>query len=155
MGPIEWLEHRIPPPLVMLSTALLMWLLDGALPGWRWSLDGSVWGWGIALCGVAIDAYCFAGFVRHKTTVNPLQPENASAIVSTGLYRFSRNPMYLGMAIVLLGWTVVLGNPVCFFGLPLFMGYIQRFQIIPEENALARRFGEEYLAYARRVRRWL
>ena len=112
-------------------------------------------GWGIVLCGVFIDLYCFAGFVRRKTTVNPLRPENTSHLVCDGFYRISRNPMYLGMALVLLGWCVVLYNLVSILGIALFVLFINRFQIEPEERALTALFGEEYLSYMRRVRRWL
>lgn len=154
---MRWLEHRIPPPLVMLATGFLMWWTDRWLPGLRMNpvLEWvTLLGWGVAICGFAMDLYCFIGFIQRKTTVNPLKPENASAIIVSGFYRFSRNPMYLGMVLVLVGWVLVLQNPASLVATALFMAFITRFQIIPEERALTARFGEAYLAYTRRVRRW-
>lgn len=142
----------------MFSTALLMWLLDRAVPAARLSLSFdflSILGGLLILCGFAIDVYCLLGFIRRKTTASPLKPENASLIISDGFYRYSRNAMYLGMAILLLGWSLVLRNPLCLLVLPVFVAFINRFQIAPEERALTARFGDQYLAYTRRVRRWL
>ena len=142
----------------MFSTALLMWVVDRSVSFSRLpaSLDAlSFFGWGLMLCGFAVDVYCLLGFIRRKTTASPLKPGNASLIISDGFYRFSRNPMYLGMAILLIGWCFVLRNPLCLLGIPAFVAFINRFQIEPEERALTDLFGEEYLAYTRRVRRWL
>jgi protein-S-isoprenylcysteine O-methyltransferase Ste14 len=94
-------------------------------------------------------------FRRARTTVNPLAPLNASAIVDSGVYRLSRNPIYLGMALGLGGlalwWANVAGGAFVL----LFCAYLTQFQIKPEERALLARFGQPYAAYLRRVRRWL
>lgn len=150
------LEHRVPPPLVGAITAALMlgaaWLapaLTFPLP-WRTPIVVA-----LVCVGIAIGVIAFAHFRRARTTVNPLDPGQASALVASGLYRFTRNPMYLGMAILLAAWAVYLSHGAAFLGLPLFVAYINRFQIEPEERALRARFGEEFEAYCRRVRRWI
>lgn len=94
-------------------------------------------------------------FQRAKTTVNPLHPERATAVVTGGIYRFTRNPMYVGIALVLVGWFVVVGGLSAIAGLPLFAWYITRFQVVPEERALSSKFGAEYADYLQSVRRWV
>ena len=96
-----------------------------------------------------------ASFRSAGTTVDPRVPEKASRLVVTGIYRYSRNPMYLGLAIILLGWGIHLGNPVNLLCIAAFMFVITKWQIKPEEAALRDLFGEEYDAYCRRVRRWI
>lgn len=150
------LEHRVPPPIVGACTAGLMlgaaWIAPALTFQLPWRMPIVV---GLFCIGVALDVIALGYFLRARTTINPLQPGKASALVASGIYRFTRNPMYLGMATLLLAWAVYLSNGAAFLGLPLFVGYINRFQIEPEERALKARFGEEFEAYCRRVRRWL
>lgn len=94
-------------------------------------------------------------FHRARTTVNPLRPEAASAFVVSGIYRVTRNPMYVGMAIVLLAWAIYLSHPLSLLGVVAFVAYIQRYQIAPEEKALRALFPGAFEAYSREVRRWL
>ncbi|ATA72383.1 hypothetical protein CGC49_03155 [Capnocytophaga sp. H4358] len=93
-------------------------------------------------------------FRRLKTTVNPTTPEKSSRMVSTGIYRFSRNPMYLGMAFGLVGLVFYFGNCLSWFGVAGFVAYITYFQIIPEEVVLKRIFGKSYEDYCQKTRRW-
>lgn len=109
----------------------------------------------VAAVGVSFDAIALLHFLRRRTTLNPLKPDSASALVTGGIYRFTRNPMYLGLATLLLAWAIYLGNLAALAGVPLFILYMNRFQIAPEERALEARFGAEYIAYRTRVRRWL
>ena len=102
----------------------------------------------IALAGVV-------EFVRRKTTVNPVTPGAAAVIVTSGIYRFSRNPMYLGLLLVLMGWAVWLSNLMAFALLPFFVLYMNRFQIEPEERALSAKFGRAFIDYMGSVRRWI
>ncbi len=150
------LELRIIPPLAMLICAALMWGLarmtpDMALPdGLRTSTWRLLLAAGLVIMGVAA-----FHFIRARTTINPMKPETANALVTTGLYRFSRNPIYVADVLFLLAWGVYLSNP---FSLALTAGfilYINRFQIIPEERALEENFGQEYRNYKSRVRRWI
>lgn len=109
----------------------------------------------LALLGVSI---CLAGvraFRQKRTTVDPTRPEAATTLVVHGIYTRTRNPMYLGFVTALLGWAVYLGTLSGLLVLPLVVGYLNVFQIQPEEAALRRRFGPVFDAYADRVRRWL
>lgn len=150
------LELKIPPPLVLFACGLLMWLLAVLLPGLHFVMPGQLElavllaasGMGVAIAGVL-------AFRQASTTINPTRPSATSSIVSSGVYRFTRNPMYLGMLLCLGGWAVFLGNPLSLLGLPLFVAYLNRMQIGPEERALATKFGEPYTQYLSRVRRWL
>jgi protein-S-isoprenylcysteine O-methyltransferase Ste14 len=96
-----------------------------------------------------------AAFRRARTTVNPLQPDRASALVSAGIYRYTRNPMYLALAMALLAWGLWLGHAVAPCGVAIFVAWMNRYQIAPEERALAGLFGAEFERYRREVRRWL
>ena len=153
---MSWLEHRIPPPLVAVSFGLAMWALARWFPlanlsfPWRGVVAGLV-----LLAGLATVALAIARFVRASTTVDPLNPEAASALVTTGIFRQTRNPMYLGMALVLAAWALWLGDGGSALLVAGFVAYISRFQIAPEERALQRGFGEDFEAYKRRVRRWI
>lgn len=133
-----------------------MWGLAKTFPGI--AIDASFLRWSaIAVMGsgVLIEAVSVLAFLRARTTVTPLKPEKASTLVVGGLYRVSRNPMYLGMLILLIGWSLWLGNPASLLLLPVFVIYLTVFQIKPEESALSEKFGADYDAYRRRVRRWL
>lgn len=150
------LELKIPPPLVLFVCGLLMWLLAYLLPSLGFDLPGQLAlaalligaGLGVAIAGVL-------AFRQASTTINPTRPSATSSIVSTGVYGFTRNPMYLGMLLCLGGWALFLGNLLSLLGLPLFVAYLNRMQIGPEERALGAKFGEPYAQYCSRVRRWL
>ena len=140
----------------MLLFAASMWLLSAsessmalALP-WRQTLAITVW-----CLGITISLAGLLEFWRAKTTINPLNPEAASAMVTSGIYHYTRNPMYVGLLFALVGWAVWLSHLIAFALLPLFVLYINRFQIGPEERALAAKFGEEFRQYRSSVRRWL
>jgi protein-S-isoprenylcysteine O-methyltransferase Ste14 len=100
----------------------------------------------------------FAGiwkFRKAKTTIDPTKPEKASYLVSGGIYRVTRNPMYLGMQLIIIAAIFKFGNYYGFIALPFFILYITQFQIKPEERIIERIFGEEYVLYKKKVRRWL
>lgn len=109
----------------------------------------------LGLVGLAFDLAGLLAFRSHRTTVNPLSPHKASALVTGGVYRITRNPMYVGMAFLLLAWAVHLSALLPLLGPVLFVLYITRFQIQPEERVLQQLFGEAYTDYRRAVRRWL
>lgn len=94
-------------------------------------------------------------FTRLGTTWKPQKPEKATALITTGIYRHSRNPMYLAASALLLALGIALGDLIALLLVPCFVLYLTRFQIVPEERALERLFGEDYREYKRRVRRWL
>jgi protein-S-isoprenylcysteine O-methyltransferase Ste14 len=153
---LKWLEHRIPPPVVGVLAGVAMWLLSQA--GAPLVVDDMV-RYGVAAVlvatGLGFDVLGLLAFRAARTTVNPLHPEKASALVSAGVYRVTRNPMYVGMLCLLLAWAAFLATPAVLVGPLLFVLYITRFQIIPEERILRERFGEPYVEYMKQVRRWI
>ena len=154
------LELKIPPPVVALCLALLMWLVASSAPpvappfdlpfGLRASVAAS-----LALIGQGISIAGIVSFRRARTTINPLKPGATSALVRSGVFRFTRNPMYLGLLLTLVGWAVWLWSLAALLLLPVFVLYIDRFQIGPEERALAKLFGAEFAGYRTSVRKWL
>ncbi len=156
----RWYEHKIPPPVIDLAVGVLMWGLARAVPSaqlWPqqpWSVATAV-GLAIAFAGGGVALAGALQFNRARTTVNPLSPHKASALVTTGIFRHTRNPMYLGMLLVLVGWGIYLGNAAAWAALPLFVGLLNQLQIKGEERVLRERFGDEYARYTARVRRWL
>ncbi len=150
------LDNRIPPPaLVLIAGALMATARLGsaapALPdGWRFGLAVAFF----VAAGV-FGAPAFAAFGRAKTTINPVRIHEGSSLVTTGIYRFTRNPMYVALTSLLCAWAVLLNQPLAFAGPVLFALFINRFQIVPEERVLTQKFGAAYEAYRRSVRRWL
>jgi len=150
------LEHRIPPPVVAVLIATAMWGVSTLRP--HLPLVPVVRQLAVAalvVAGVGFDLLGLVTFRRAKTTINPLQPGKAAALVTAGVYRITRNPMYVGLALLLAAWAVHLSSLWPFLGPVLFVLYISRFQIVPEERVLRSMFGEAYATYAARVRRWL
>jgi protein-S-isoprenylcysteine O-methyltransferase Ste14 len=153
---MQALELKIPPPAVTVLIAGAMWVVSLVTP----SLDVprlirvvaaiaiAVAGGGIALSGAV-------SFRRAGTTVNPMKPETASSLVTTGIYRVTRNPMYVGDLFVLVAWAIFLSAPWALAGALAFVLYMNRFQIAPEERVLSAMFGTGYSTYTSRVRRWL
>jgi protein-S-isoprenylcysteine O-methyltransferase Ste14 len=140
----------------MIFAGALMWVLDRRLPLTHW-LEPP-WN-GLALApaavGVGIAAAALARFRQAQTTVNPVDLSKSSRLVTDGIFRVSRNPMYLGLLLLLIGWALWLGSASPWFIPPLFVMLITRVQIIAEEQALGALFGEQYLAYRRRAARWI
>ena len=149
------LELKIPPPIVATLVAALMWLASRA-PALRLEVPARrMIAASLAVFGVAVATAGISSFKRAQTTVNPLKPQSTSSLVVSGVYRVSRNPMYVGMLLMLLGWAVLLSNVLALAIVPAFVLYMNRFQIGPEETVLARMFGGEYETYRSRVRRWI
>lgn len=146
----------IPPPVQAIIFAGLMWLIATQFPqfGFSSSLQQPL---AILVCiiGIGIDLVSVGLFAREKTTVSPFSPDKTETLVTSGLYQYTRNPMYLGMACILTGLAIWLGNYAAFVMIPCFIWYITQLQIIPEEEILLEKFGEEYGEYMLRVRRWV
>lgn len=150
------LELRIPPVVLVLLSGAAMSGVARLFPQADFAVPARPW-W-IALFVVLALAITIAGvatFRRRETTVNPRTPDKATSLVSGGIYRFSRNPMYLGFLLLLAAWFFYVENWAAAILLPLFVLYMNRFQIRPEERALEARFGAEFERYAAAVRRWL
>lgn len=150
------LENKIPPPIVVLICSLSMWLISLISPLIETDFFVRV------ILSLAIftvgSFFCIAGVVsfrKAKTTVNPLKPETASSLVSSGVYRISRNPMYVGLSLFLVSLSTYLSSPLSIIGVVAFIFYMNRFQIEPEERALKEIFGTDFLNYMSQVRRWL
>ncbi|MEO6004494.1 MAG: isoprenylcysteine carboxylmethyltransferase family protein [Opitutus sp.] len=147
---------RIPPVAVVVITGMLAWLGCRAYPALKVESAAGLW---LTAALMAAGAGCSLGgvlsFRRARTTVNPMTPEAATTLVISGIYRFTRNPMYLGFALLLGAWATWLANPVALLALPLFVSYLNRFQIRAEEAALHARFGSAFTHYQAQVRRWI
>jgi len=150
------LELKIPPPVVAVLMAGAMWRLSFIPP----LLDVPTFirvaaAATIALAGVGFSLAGIVSFRRAKTTVNPMKPETTSSLVRSGVYRVTRNPMYVGLLFVLVAWAVFLCSVWAALGPAAFVLYINHFQIAPEERVLSAMFGTGYSTYKARVRRWL
>ena len=150
------LELKIPPPLVALATAALMWLASRTVPGLRFAFPGRIYfAAGLAALGVLSAVSGVVAFRLARTTLNPMKPDSATSLVASGIYTVTRNPMYLGLLLALSGWAIFLSHVLAFIFLPAFVIYITRFQIVPEEKTLVSLFGHDFESYQSRVRRWL
>jgi protein-S-isoprenylcysteine O-methyltransferase Ste14 len=146
----------IPPPIVAMLVAALMWLTDAALPRARFELPlRDVLVGALALLALGLMLLAVWAFWRARTTVNPMRPERASSLVTTGVFAYSRNPIYLGDLLLLAAWAMWLGNAASLSLLAAFVAWITLTQIRAEEAALRARFGADFDDYCRRVRRWL
>ncbi|MEO8743617.1 MAG: isoprenylcysteine carboxylmethyltransferase family protein [Lysobacteraceae bacterium] len=153
---MQALELKIPPPLVVLLVGTAMWFVARTGPSIELSHFARVFAFIVlALVGGVTAIAGEREFKRAKTTANPLKPQNASALVTSGVFRFTRNPMYLGLVLFLLGWAAYLCSAWALVGPVIFVLYISRFQIAPEERILSNLFGTAYADYRSRVRRWL
>lgn len=146
------LDTRIPPPLLALAIGIAMAFAgsDGPAEGWRTALAAALF----VLAGV-FGVPAVRAFRRAGTTVDPVRVDRSSALVTTGIYRVTRNPMYVALTLLLAAWAARLGGPWPWLGPLALVLWLDRFQIRPEERAMAARFGADYAAYAARVRRWL
>jgi protein-S-isoprenylcysteine O-methyltransferase Ste14 len=150
------LEQKIPPLMITIIFAVFMYLTSLYLNFFSLALSFNVemlliffiLGVTFALAGVI-------SFKKHQTTVNPMNTENVSTLVKSGVYRYTRNPMYVGMLMVLLGYCLYLNNPINLLLIALFVWYMSKFQIKPEEVFLTSVFGNEYVIYKESVRQWL
>jgi len=150
------LELKVPPPVVLLFMAGLSWLASCAAPTLSFVLPHrNALVAALLVAGVCVAILGVTSFRRARTTLNPLRPEKSSALVMSGIYRYTRNPMYLGLLLVLVGWSFFLANALAFVFLPVFILYMNRFQIQPEERVLVSLFGQQFTAYQSKVRRWL
>ena len=153
---MTFLENRIPPPVVTLLTCIVMSVAAWAthtleLRGIPYKMIALI----LIATGLLLLAPAVAAFRRAKTTINPVQIERASTLVTTGIFRFTRNPMYLGMATVISGVAFALGNLWLLFGTIFFVTYTTWFQILPEERVMREKFGLQYHEYCQKVRRWV
>lgn len=150
------LEHTIPPPVVAGGIALAMWFVSPGSLLWSDMLRprGFV-ALVLVIAGLVFDLLALLTFLRARTSINPLRPHRASVLITHGVYRLTRNPMYVGLLCYLTAWAVFLATPWALAGPCLFVVTMNRFQIAPEERVMREKFGKEFEDYAARVRRWL
>jgi len=150
------MKTKIPPPIVLLIFVLLMWSVARFVNAWQFTMPAQFTISLILLSlGFLVTIAAVVGFRGAATTVNPLAPEKATSLVTSGVFRFSRNPMYLGMLLVLLAWFLYLGSLLNLTLVFFFVLFMVRFQIEPEEQAMQKLFGTAYTDYQSHVRRWL
>jgi len=153
---LSLLELKLSPVMTTAVLAVAMWFIADnnaglQLPaGLRWAALLL-----LLTAGAAVGLAGVRTFHRARTTVNPYRPQASSRLVTSGVYRHTRNPMYLGLMLALAGWGIYLANPWSLLLGFAFVPFMNRFQIRPEERALEKTWGEEFRNYCRRVRRWL
>ena len=153
---MQWLELKIPPLLVWLVFAGVMLAVAHFATGLSFPLSARpALALPLVALGIAVALSGVVAFRSKRTTVSPLTPSACSSVVSSGVYRLSRNPMYLGFFLALVGWALYLSNAAAVLLLPAFVAYMTQYQIKPEERALLAKFGAEFAEYMARVRRWV
>jgi len=149
-------ELKVPPAALVVVFAVAMWAASTVFSAASFPLPGaSIIAFALAFIGSGIAVAGVFAFRRHDTTVNPMKPETTATIVTAGIYCVTRNPMYLGIAFVLLGLAIYLANLAALLLVPAFIAYMTRFQIKPEERALLEKFGSNFADYMAAVRRWI
>ena len=150
------LELKIPPPAQFAITAAAMFGVSKIVPALKFTLTGStILGIGLGIVGLSSAIMGVTQFKKAQTTPNPQALEKVSSMVTSGIYQYSRNPMYLGLVLILLGWALYLSHLLAFVLVQIFIVYIARFQIQPEESVLTKKFGQAYQNYCAKVRRWI
>lgn len=153
---VKALELKAPPLLVIAVAAGLMWALAWYAPLVLITFAGqTLIAALIAILGVQMAIAGVRACHAHETTINPLKPEESSNLITDGIFKFTRNPIYLGLLVMLIGLAIWLGALTPLIVLPLFVWYLGRFQIVPEERSLQAQFGDEYRNYCKQTRRWL
>lgn len=153
-----FVKALIPPPVVLLICGLLMWLADKWTPSLDFQIRSRMILFRIILFGgMCVLAAGVVNIIRRKTTIHPDRRSLAAstALVTTGVFRYTRNPIYLGMAIILTAWVVFLESWLALIGVFVFIAFITQYQIRPEEVALEKIFGDVYVRYRKNVRRWI
>ena len=150
------LHLKIPPAVVTLIIAIAMWWIDKFLV-FIWAEFGqTIWiSFLFLTVGGVFGTTGLIEFYKNSTSIDPHKPQKASKLVTGGIYSISRNPMYVGLLFILMGYGFYLGNVLTFLLLPLFVSYMNSYQVKPEERAMEEKFGEEYVRYKKEVRRWL
>ena len=150
------LELKVPPVAQVIVTVAAMVGISKIAPALKFSLGGSTaLAVGLGVIGLGSGILGVTQFRKAQTTPNPQALEEVSSLVTSGVYQYSRNPMYVGLVLILFSWALYLSHFLAFVLLPLFILYMTRFQIQPEERMLAQKFGKHYQAYLKKVRRWI
>ena len=149
-----YIKTKFPPPLVALTFGFLINYTKNIFPKIEIKNE-IIFGSFMIITGLVIILSAIILFKKYQTTITPLNPSNATKLITDGIYKFSRNPMYLGLLLMLLGISIILNLTGGIFLIPLFILYLNLFQVIPEENAMVDLFKNEFLDYKKNVRRWI
>lgn len=150
------MELKIPPLLQVLIFGLGMLFVARLLPSLAFPIPVNIpIGMLVISIGAVLAIIGVVEFRKAKTTVDPRHPQKSEKLVTSGIYAISRNPMYIGFLVMLLGWCIILENIAGFLFLPAFVLFLNQFQIKPEERFLLQKFGADYSGYCRKVRRWI
>ena len=148
------MKNKIPPPIITLICALLIYLSKPFFPELIFNYFNQI-SLFFLISGFIIILISFLRFKKEKTTINPIKIEKASSLVTNGIFKYSRNPMYLGMVLILIS----IGIKFNFHGGLLLVGFfvyfITYFQILPEEKAMLKLFGKDFINYKNKTRRWV
>ena len=150
------IEAKLPAPVIAAAAGALMkfYATAGSI-----AIDSSPWrmdlGIALSLASAVLALAAVATLMRSRTTIDPTRPTRATALVTRGVFRFSRNPLYLSLLMLLVAYAVRLDSLVVWLGPAAYLLYVTRFQIIPEERALQQKFGDAFSSYRSRTRRWL
>ena len=149
-------QKKIPPLALLIICMLLSWLISTELTSWEITF---LFQKELAILAILLGliTILLAGIplIKKHTTVDPRYPEKTTHLTINGLYSISRNPMYFGMLLILIGWNILIGNIASFIVIVAFIIYMNIFQIVPEEQALSKKFSDQYIQYCQQVRRWL
>ena len=150
------LELKIPPVLVTVIAALVMWILSNLIPIATYTTNWNIVLSSLLFCAGSLLALLgVIEFKKHQTTVDPRIPHQTERLVISGIYKISRNPMYLGFLLMLAGWAFFLSHFIAVLMLPVFIIYMNKYQIAAEERWMLEKFGDEFLIYTGKVRRWI
>lgn len=148
------MKNKIPPPIVTLFFGVCIYLSQELFPEFNFEYF-TILSYVSYFAGLSILILAVLLFRKQNTTVNPIKIDNASSLVTSGVFKFSRNPMYLGMVMILFGFALMFNLVGGILFVLLFMIYITKFQIRPEEEVMERLFGEDFIKYKHKVRMWL
>ena len=148
------LKTKIPPPIIAIAFIVILYISSVWMDSYIFE-GQSIFSLFILILGLGCVLSASTQFRRINTTVNPLNPESASHLVVDGIFKFTRNPMYIGLCAAILAFGIYVGTWFVFILLPLFVVSINYLQIVPEEIALQKLFGDEYVSYCNSVRRWI
>lgn len=150
-----WLEKlalKIPPPVIFILFVILIALLNPQQAVGFWGLFAA---FNLIFLGAFISLSALWQFYKNKTTVNPHHLQNTQTLITDGIFRFTRNPMYLTLLLWLIAWSIYWQQQIPYLNAPLFIIYLHYFQILPEEKWLAQKFGQTYQDYCWHTSRWI
>ena len=147
---------KTPPAVQLFISTLLMWIITIYADNFRFIFNfNNELTLFCLIIGGTIIVFGIAAFRKAETKVTPLHPDKASSLVTMGIYQYIRNPMYFGLLLILFSIGFYLQNLASMFVLPIYIWFISKYQIIPEEEALHKLFGQDYINYQHRFRRWI